>query len=259
MGEFTVRDMRPQVEAFVSTCSHVGASQGIDDCARERRCMFKSLRAQGSCIKVAVVGCGLAGFAHGIPIDPSPWGPIGESLAVIPCLCVLPPFASRGIGRFLIDAIEANARADGRTGVTDTAYRGRAGAEGFMPAAFFERLGCTPVAARAEEVLLWKPFTDDAALRASSSRARSSSPIRTPSPSTCSGMPSAPPVPSRPVASGRSAGNVVTGCACANSRRNGARSCYATKFPDASPSRAEESDGDTKPPKMEFGTPCSRR
>jgi len=162
VSAFTVRDMRPQDEAFVSTCSHVGESQEIDDCARERRHLFNSLRAQGASFKVAAVGHDLAGFAYGIPIERSPWGPIGESLSVIPCLYVLPPFTSRGIGRALIDAIETDARAAGRSGVTVTAYRGPAGADWFMPATFFERLGYASVAVRAAEVLLWKPFTDDA-------------------------------------------------------------------------------------------------
>ena len=162
MSELAVRDMRLQDEIFVSTCSHVDESEEIDDCARQRRRLFESLRSQGAIFKVAVLGEQRAGFAYGIPIERSPWGPLGESLTVVPCLYVLPPFAARGAGRMLIDAVETNARTTGRTGVTITGYRGQGDADWFMPASFFERLGYTSVDARGTEVLLWKTFTDEA-------------------------------------------------------------------------------------------------
>ncbi|MCK5245416.1 hypothetical protein KAR02_00850, partial [Candidatus Bipolaricaulota bacterium] len=51
----------------------------------------------------------------------------------------------------------------GRHGVTITAYRDLPGAEWFMPTSFFELLGYTPVETRGREILLWKPFSSDAA------------------------------------------------------------------------------------------------
>ena len=162
MSELAVRDMRPQDEIFVSTCSHIDESEEIDDCARQRRRLFESLRVQGATFQVAAFGEQHAGFAYGIPIERSPWGPLGESLMVIPCLYVLPSFTGRGAGSMLIDAVETNARTTGRTGVTIMGYRGLGDADWFLPASFFERLGYTAVDAKGTEVLLWKAFADDA-------------------------------------------------------------------------------------------------
>ena len=156
-----VRDMKPEDEYFVSTCSHVNESEEIDRCGARRRSLFLDLREKGSLFKVALLTGKHAGFAYGIPIEHAAWGPLGEDLLVIPCLYVLDEATGRGVGRTLIGSIEKDARAMGRKGVTVTAYKGLYGADWFMPASYFERLGYKIVAERQTEVLLWKRFTPD--------------------------------------------------------------------------------------------------
>jgi len=158
-----IRDMQPEDEYFVSTCSHVGESEEIDACAAERRDLFRDLAARGGLFKVALLDDKLVGFAYGLPIDHASWGPLGRDLMVIPCLCVLGESGGRGAGRALIESIERDATETGLAGTTVTAYRDIPGAEWFMPAAFFERLDYRSVDERGTEVLLWKPFRDGAA------------------------------------------------------------------------------------------------
>jgi len=162
MPETVIRDMEAEDEEFVSTCSHVNESEEIDACAANRLALLRELGAHGGRFKVALVDGEHAGFAHGVPIDRSSWGPIGRDLMVIPCLCVLSEATGCGIGRALIESIERDARDAGFAGVTITGYRDIPGAEWFMPAAYFERLGYRSVDERGTEVLLWKPFRDDA-------------------------------------------------------------------------------------------------
>jgi len=154
--------MKEEDEYFVSTCSHVNESEEIDRCAARRRSLFTDLKGKGGLSRVALLDGKHAGFAYGIPIEHSSWGPLGKDLFVIPCLYVLDEATGQGVGRALIGSIEEDARARGRKGVTVTAYKGLYGADWFMPASYFERLGYKIVAERQTEVLLWKRFTPDA-------------------------------------------------------------------------------------------------
>jgi GNAT superfamily N-acetyltransferase len=162
MAGIAIRDMQPDDEYYVSTCSHVGESDEIDVNAEDRRALFRDLATHGGRFKVARIDGEPAAFAYGLPIDRASWGPLGEGLMVIPCLFVPAQAAGKGIGRALIEAIERDARAAGYAGVTLTAYRDIPGAEWFMPTAYFERLGYRSVGERGREVLLWKPFGEDA-------------------------------------------------------------------------------------------------
>jgi len=158
----SVRDMQAEDEYFVSTCSHVGESEEIDACAVKRRTLFRDLAARGGRFKVALVGGEAVGFAHGLPIDHASWGPLGRDLVVLPCLFVPDRCKDLGIGRALVEAIERDARRAGFAGTTLVAYRDIPGAEWFMPAAYFERLGYEVVDERGVEVLLWRPSRKDA-------------------------------------------------------------------------------------------------
>ena len=162
VAELVIRDMQPEDEYFVSTCSHVGESEEIDACAARRRELFRDLASKGGRFKAALVGGEHVGFAYGLPIDHSSGGPLGRDLMVIPCLYVRNEFSGAGAGRTLIEAIERDAQDAGFAGVTITAYRNIPGAEWFMPAAFFERLGYRIVDERGLQVLLWRPFREDA-------------------------------------------------------------------------------------------------
>ena len=162
MNDIVIRDMERDNVEYVSTCSHVGESEEIDVSAADRRALFRDLAAHGALFKVAGFDGAPAGFAYGLPIDRSPWGPLGRRLMVLPCLFVPSRIGGRGAGRALLEAIERDAHAAGHAGVTLTAYRDIPGTEWFMPATFFERLDYRPVDERGREVLLWKPFRDDA-------------------------------------------------------------------------------------------------
>jgi GNAT superfamily N-acetyltransferase len=154
--------MQVEDEYFVATCSHVNESEEIDACAETRRRQFELMKSEGALFKVAILDHDHVGFAYGIPIESSSWGPLGHSLMVIPCLYVLPQWVSRGAGKALISSIEDEARAANCHAVTITAYRNVSEAEWFMPATYFELLGYTSVESRGREILLWKPFTPDA-------------------------------------------------------------------------------------------------
>ena len=161
MTDLTVREMREEDEYFVTACSHVDESAEIDACAKVRRRQFAFMKSEGAVFKVAMLDDGHIGFAYGIPIEHSSWGPLGHSLMVIPCLYVLERATSHGAGKALIASIEQDARVAGCHGVTITAYRDLPGAEWFMPASYFALLGYTPVETRGRETLLWKPFSPD--------------------------------------------------------------------------------------------------
>jgi GNAT superfamily N-acetyltransferase len=154
--------MQADDEYFVATCSHIHDSNEIDACARERRRQFELMRAQGALFKVATAGGKHAGFAYGVPIEHSSWGPLGQSLMVIPCLYVLQDSTSQGAGKALLASIEQEAQAARFQGTVVVAYRDIPGAEWFMPASFFKLLGYTPVGDRGRETLLWKPFSPEA-------------------------------------------------------------------------------------------------
>jgi len=162
MTILVVHDMQADDEYFVSTCSHVNESERIDACAETRRQLFSTMKSEGAVFKVAILDHHHVGTAYGIPIESSPWGPLGDSLMVIPCLYVQPEWTSRGVGKALIAAIEEEAKQGNCHAITMTAYRELPGAEWFMPASYFELLGYAPVESRGREVLLWKPIRTEA-------------------------------------------------------------------------------------------------
>jgi GNAT superfamily N-acetyltransferase len=162
MPETIVRDMLPEDEDFVSTCSHVKESEEIDACGRRRLDLLRALMQRGAVVKAALLDGRRVGFAYGVPIEHSSWGPVGEDLMVIPCLYVAERAAGHGIGRRMMDAIEDDARSAGRLGTATMGYRDYPGAEWLLPVAFFEHIGYEQVDHRGHYVLLWKPFSDKA-------------------------------------------------------------------------------------------------
>jgi GNAT superfamily N-acetyltransferase len=162
MSKIVVRDMLPEDEYFVSTCSHVGESEETDACGERRLLLLHSLIEQGAVVKVALLNGEHVGFAYGLPIEHSSWGPIGQDLMVIPCLYVLALGAKKGIGRVLMESTEEDARDAGRLGTTIMGFRDLPGAEWLLPVAFFEHIGYEEVDHRGHYVLLWKPFSGKA-------------------------------------------------------------------------------------------------
>jgi len=162
MSDLIVRGMKAEDEYFITTCSHINESAEIDICTKMRRQLFAVMKSEGTVFMVAMLDDKHIGFAYGIAIERSLWGPLGQSLMVIPCLYVLEEETSHGAKKALIASIEQDARAAGCHGVTITAYQDLPGAEWFMPASFFESIGYIPVETRGREILLWKPFLSEA-------------------------------------------------------------------------------------------------
>jgi GNAT superfamily N-acetyltransferase len=162
MSQILIRDMQAEDEYFVSTCSHVDESEEIDASGARRRELLRGLIKRGAVVKVALLDGERVGFVHGIPIERSSWGPLGEDLVVIPCLYVAERGSRNGIGRGLIEAIERGAQDAGRLGTTVMAFRDLPGAEWFMPAAFFEHLGYRAIGEQGRYALLWRPFSNQA-------------------------------------------------------------------------------------------------
>jgi len=159
MFSFEVRDMQAGDEYFVGTCSHVSESAEIDACSQRRLARFRSLYDKGLRIKVALVEGQPAAFLYVLPIEVSPWGPLGHDLMTIPCLYVPKKVGGQGVGRALMAAAEGEVRAQGKKGLVAIAYESDFW---FMPAAFFRRCGFSEAARRGGEVILWKAFDPQA-------------------------------------------------------------------------------------------------
>ncbi|MEN6369635.1 MAG: GNAT family N-acetyltransferase [Thermotogota bacterium] len=153
-----IRETQAEDEPFVLSCSHAGESAEIDACSARRGPLLRRLRSGGAVAFAAFLDGEAVGFAHGIPIELSSWGPLGEGILTLPCLYVVKKAARLGAGRRLVEAVLEAARRQRRTAVATTAYRDLPGAEWFLPAAFFESVGFDVVAERGREVLLWRPL-----------------------------------------------------------------------------------------------------
>jgi len=159
MAQAQVCDMTPEDEYFVSTCSHTNESDEIDACGRSRAAWLREMHGQGLRTKVALLDGAPVGFAYVVPIETSPWGPIGQDLMVLPCLWVLPAAQGKGAGRALMDAAEEEARRQRHKGIATTAFYGDFW---FMPAGFFEKLGYGRARVSGKKAIFWKTFDPSA-------------------------------------------------------------------------------------------------
>ncbi len=161
MSTIEVRDMIPADEYFVSTCTHVNESEELDASALRRREWLLSKVPAGLRVKVALRDGERVGFLYAMPVEVSPWGPLGEDLLVFPCLYVLNEEQKQGAGAALMAAAEAEARRQALKGLATYGYHW----EGFwfMPAPFFEKHGYEAVERRGDVSLMWKPLQRDAA------------------------------------------------------------------------------------------------
>ncbi len=172
----TVRDMQPDDEEFVGTCTHVGeAEENTASCWR-RMPWLREQQQYGLRVKVALIDGKHAGFLYAMPVEIAPCGPEGRDLMVIQCLEARKGLdgwatAGQGVGRALVEAAEEEAHHQERKGVVVIAYYHDFW---FMPALFFEKCGysrvgeiveVTDVGERAylsNKALLWKVFDDSA-------------------------------------------------------------------------------------------------
>lgn len=158
MPEIIVRDMNPDDEYYVGSCTHENESAEIDACCERRLAWLKGNYENGVRAKAALLDGERAGFIYVMPIEVCPWGPLGQDLMVVPCLYVPKKEAGRGSGRALLAAAEEEARAQGKKGIVVQAFDSDFW---FMPAAYFVKLGFIEVERAGDYVLLWKPFEEN--------------------------------------------------------------------------------------------------
>lgn len=161
MAEIVVRDKLPEDDYFVTTCSHVNESAEIDACGAKRSKLFARLAEQGMVIKTGFVDGKPAGMLYMLPVEISPWGPLGTDLMVIPCLFVLRPHWGNGLGKALLESAITDARASGRKGLAMFGFT-FPGAEWFMPLSFAQKMGFTIAEQKGPAAVLWMPFAPDA-------------------------------------------------------------------------------------------------
>ena len=167
MSEIQIRDMDETTEYFVGTCSHVNESKEIDVCGRKRIAWLRKMHEKGLRVKVAILDDKPVGFLYVMPIEVSPWGPLGKDLSVIPCLWVLNQAKSKGAGSSLINEAEKEAQQQRRKGIVTYGYYHDFW---FMPAPFFEKMGYSVADRRiwnageffGDEAILWKTYDPSA-------------------------------------------------------------------------------------------------
>jgi GNAT superfamily N-acetyltransferase len=158
-----VHDMDSDDEYFVGTCTHISESEETDASGVRRLAWLRATHETGSRVKVATFGGRVAGFLHAMPIEISPWGPLGRDLLVIPCLVSVSK--GHGVGRALLAEAEEEARRQGRKGIVTI---GHYHDFWFMPAAFFEAEGFSKCGRACKgyfgpetrTAMLWRVFDD---------------------------------------------------------------------------------------------------
>ena len=88
-GRILVREMQQEDEYFVGTCSHTDESEETDDSGVRRQRCLERMKLDGARVYVGFVDKARAGFIHTMPIELSPWGPIGRDLLFVPCLLLI--------------------------------------------------------------------------------------------------------------------------------------------------------------------------
>ncbi len=157
--DLIIKDMEECDKYYVGTCTHINESEEIDVCSEIRNEWFEEMFDRGLRIKVAILDGEHVGFIYMLPIEISPWGPLGEDLMFIPCL--VSDEEGKGVGNALIGSAEHVAKEQGKKGILTRAYFSDFF---FMPGEFFERCGFEVARKRdfkdedLTEVLMWKVF-----------------------------------------------------------------------------------------------------
>jgi len=111
MASLQIRDVQPQDERFVASCTHhVGETEEWDASCQRRIPWLRQMQEQGMRVKVALLDGQHAGFLYLLPIEIAPAGPAGKDLSAIQCLAVRDERKGHGVGHALIAAAEEEAR-----------------------------------------------------------------------------------------------------------------------------------------------------
>jgi len=146
---------------FVATCTHVGETPDQDRGGALRKAWIEEMLPQGLQIKVALDGEQPIGFIHLLPIEHTAFGLKGHGILTMPCLALKDAYHGRGIGRMLMEAAEAAARATDAQGLALVGHEWEDDFW-FMRADFFRHFGYEEADRRGSAVILWKRFADDA-------------------------------------------------------------------------------------------------
>jgi GNAT superfamily N-acetyltransferase len=155
-----IEDVGDDTIWFVSTCTHVDEREDWDQGGVSRKTWIEEMLPCGLQIKVALDDHQPVGFVHLLPIEHSAFGLIGHDLLTIPCLALRSEYHGQGVGRMMMEAADAAARASDAQGL---AVVGQEWDDDFwfMRADFFRHFGYEEAGRRGSQVILWKCFTDD--------------------------------------------------------------------------------------------------
>jgi GNAT superfamily N-acetyltransferase len=159
--DIRIEDISDDTMWFVSTCTHVDESADWDRGGAVRAFWIENMLPSGLQIKVALDGDRPIGFVHLLPIELSAFRLMGHDLLTIPCLALQDAYHGQGVGRMLMEAAEAAARATTARGL---AIVGHEWADDFwfMRDDFFRHFGYEEAGRVGNMVILWKRFDDDA-------------------------------------------------------------------------------------------------
>ena len=156
-----IQDVNDEALWFVATCTHVGETRDWDRGGAARKAWIEGMLPRGLQIKVALDGEQPIGFVHLLPIEHTAFGLRGHDLLTIPCLTLREEYHGRGIGRMLMEAAEASARATDARGLALVGHEWE-DEFWFMRADFFRHFGYEEAGRRGNAVILWKRFADNA-------------------------------------------------------------------------------------------------
>ena len=155
-------DLSPENENLYCQCLE-DWSDDIKEAGDHKTRWVSWMKDKGLTVKMAANDEGvIGGMIQYIPIELA--AVEGRDLAYVLCIWVhghkqgRGNFQKRGFGRALIQAAEADARAKGYKGMVTWGMS----IPVFMRASWFKKQGYRPVDRTGMQVLLWKPFTDDA-------------------------------------------------------------------------------------------------
>jgi GNAT superfamily N-acetyltransferase len=137
-------------------------SDEIKEGGDHKRVWFSEMKGRGLGVKIALDGKKACGMIHYIPIEQS--FAEGKDLYYIYCIWVhghkkgIGNYQKRGIGKALLRAAEEDARLKGAKGMVAWGIT----LPFFMRAGWFKKQGYKKADKMGIQVLLWKPFTEDA-------------------------------------------------------------------------------------------------